>query len=329
IKADVERALRNPGHLLVELASEGGDSVDEARAWVEQERESLQRGLDDIELQRDRLLDLYQSGSVAREKLDKRLSELQQQEDGINERLRELRDEEPEDAPQVDGDMLERLRERLDEGLSPEEWREVIGLLVSVRIETETLESGRKRAKCLIEYKVPNTNCVVAEGTGTGSLRLRAASPNAVRDQPITPETSVIAPARLNHAPRCWSVLPNADPDKRRSGRPVWQSASAETLVTQRAWAGLSATPPLTPSLNNLFLAHRLRRRFLRSAFGNISSHRSLASDGSSSTSFTTGISGSGSRPARSSSFVMAMSAASDTRSCHGVFGVLRVFIAK
>ena len=76
--------------------------------------------------------------------------------------------------PIVDLNLRERLMARLEAGLSDEDRREIVQLLVrAITIHTEELEDGRRRARVVIEYRFDAT-CVVPEQTRTGSSNLQA-----------------------------------------------------------------------------------------------------------------------------------------------------------
>ena len=55
-------------------------------------------------------------------------------------------------------DLLERMHQRLDEGLSEEQWHEILRLLVTrITVHTTVDETGEKRVKAQVVYRFPGS----------------------------------------------------------------------------------------------------------------------------------------------------------------------------
>ena len=94
-------------------------------------------------------------------------------------RLDELQPVEKPDPVEVQPDVLEDLRRRLDAGLTDRERQQVVQLLVKkIVIYTDLLEDGKTRARAAVHYRFPE--CVVPTGTGRGTW------PPRPRDVPVT-----------------------------------------------------------------------------------------------------------------------------------------------
>jgi site-specific DNA recombinase len=163
IWADIEAFLRNPGELLARLEREA--EADTAEVAMREQRTTLRTALADNAHQRDRLLDLAQSGLLEKEELSERLSDLMSAKKSLSERLRALEPaKEAPNGPEV-AQTLSRLQRRLDEGLTDEERAEIVRLLVGrIVIHTETGPGGKKRARAVVEYRFPAQGqlCVVS-----------------------------------------------------------------------------------------------------------------------------------------------------------------------
>jgi hypothetical protein len=178
--ADIEAFLRSPGDLLHELEAEEENGSAEAAA--REQRDTLRSALEDNAGQRNRVLDLAQSGFLEKDELKTRLADLSGHRTALEERLRAL--ERATDAP-LDPEglvTLARLHERLDAGLTDEERAEIVRLLVRrIVIHTEVGEDGEKRARAVVEYRFPKPTegdvTVVSSSTVTGSSRLHTGTP--------------------------------------------------------------------------------------------------------------------------------------------------------
>jgi site-specific DNA recombinase len=185
IWADIEDFLRNPGRLLARLEQEA--ETDAAEVEMREQRTTLRTALADNAHQRDRLLDLAQSGLLEKEELSERLSDLMSAKKALSERLRALEPaEEAPRGPEV-AQTLSRLQRRLDEGLTDEERAEIVRLLVGrIVIHTEVDPDGKKRARAVVEYRFPAPEpvCVVSTNKATGSWRPPECMPPGRRTSP-------------------------------------------------------------------------------------------------------------------------------------------------
>ena len=165
--ADVERFLRHPGDLLIELRHEMEAEVDTHVAIAEAERVTLQAALNSVNGKKGRLIDLYADGPVSRGELDRRISKLDGEREAIEGRLTALLNSSAPPPEPIDRDLQAELLLRLEHGLTPAERQEVASYLVrDIRIETTIAEDGTKHARVVISYNFP----VVEEtDTDTGS----------------------------------------------------------------------------------------------------------------------------------------------------------------
>ena len=165
VKEDIEAFLRNPGDLLEELAAELEHELESEEALGEAEQETLRAAMDQVDARRNRLLDLYLNGPFGRDELDRRMAEIEGERTAIQRRLDDLGP--APTAEPFDPDLLPELKRRLDDGLSDEQWHEIVSLLVRrIVIHTTPLDDGKKQAKAVIEYAFDS---VVENVTGRGS----------------------------------------------------------------------------------------------------------------------------------------------------------------
>jgi site-specific DNA recombinase len=160
---DVERFLRNPGDLLADLEAEATDEA--GGAITEADRITLAAALRDVELQRQRVLDLQVRGRMTDTEADAHLDRIAVDRAEIEKRIEALQPEEEELSPAVPPDILERLSQGID-GLTDEQKQEIVRLLVRIVIDTEVPDIGKKRATVRIEYRFPR---VVATRKGKDS----------------------------------------------------------------------------------------------------------------------------------------------------------------
>ncbi len=167
IRQDIERLLRNPGELICELETELARERETAQAIGDAEQVALEAALAEVLGRKDRLLDLYLDSKFDRCELDRRMGELEERERNIRERLDGLERPLIVKAEPVDADLLFELQRRLDVGLTEEQWRQIVSLLVQrIRINTTVGDDGHKEAKAVVEYRFDS---VVEPGMGRGS----------------------------------------------------------------------------------------------------------------------------------------------------------------
>ena len=167
---DVTRWLENPGEIVEEL-KDGRD--DRADAVAAAERQVIEERLSALPHERDRMLEAYRRDLISVDDLGKQLEAIAEDEHLLHERLATLDSRDlAENQNVLEEDLVEEIRCRVREGLSPELWREVLALLVSrIDVSTEVIDARTKKASITIRYRFPG---VVNHHPGTGSSRRRA-----------------------------------------------------------------------------------------------------------------------------------------------------------
>jgi len=163
---DIERFLRDPGDVLLELQQEAAGNP--ARDRLIEERTRLEAALAERRDERERLLDLYQHGDIVRPEFERRAEDLRKVATKIEDRLAVLvHDDDDQEDQHLGSDLLAELRRRLDESLSPEQNQEIVRLLVrDITIHTGSDSARTQRA--VIRYRF---NSAVVTCTDTGSSR--------------------------------------------------------------------------------------------------------------------------------------------------------------
>ena len=165
--SDIQRWVRNPGDdMLADLEAE--ISREGVKAVAEAEHLTLSTALDDLDAQRQRVIDLQIRGRLSDEELDSHLDRIGADRAELERRIAALEPAtEDEKEPEVTPDLLEELSRRLDEGLRDEERQEIVRLLVRrIVINTEPLDGRKRRATAIVEYRFPS---VVSTCNGRGS----------------------------------------------------------------------------------------------------------------------------------------------------------------
>jgi site-specific DNA recombinase len=142
---DVEQFLRNPGEVIEglrqKIAARATDRVPEF------DRRSLEIALETKAEERARVLGLFRKRRIDEAALDAQLDEIDAEEQSLRDRLNTTQPVEPaqelEALENVEA-LLERLRAKLDEGVSWELKRQLIEVLVD-GITVGTIEAGTKR----------------------------------------------------------------------------------------------------------------------------------------------------------------------------------------
>lgn len=149
--SDIERFLRDPGDVLVEMQREAAGHPAGERQL--EERERLEVALDERRSQRERLLDLYQHGDIGRPEFKQRAEHLREATGRIEERLAALAGQADEQDEPPDSNLLAKLRRRLDESLTAEQRQEIVRLLVrDITIHTDESDLTR-RQRAVIRYR--------------------------------------------------------------------------------------------------------------------------------------------------------------------------------
>ena len=166
---DIERFLRDPGDILEELAQER--EMEAGAAIAEAERVTLERALASLAQRRKKAIDLNTRDRISDAELEELLAEIANEQDGVEQRLDEVKESASEHQKPLEPDLLRELRSRLDDGLDDTQKQEVVRLLVK-RITVHTaVEPEGKVVRVLIEYRFP---AVVNDFTDMGSWRLLA-----------------------------------------------------------------------------------------------------------------------------------------------------------
>jgi site-specific DNA recombinase len=162
---DIQRFLCNPGDILEELERER--EMDQGVVIAEAEMVTLETAMAELAQRKKKAIDLNLRNRISDEELDELLVEIYREQEGMEQRLRELQASLSESPEPLNVDLLSELRRRrLDEGLSERERQEIVQLLVKrITVYTEIIPEGKK-AKVLIQYRFPG---VVTVSTGRGS----------------------------------------------------------------------------------------------------------------------------------------------------------------
>jgi transcriptional regulator with XRE-family HTH domain len=162
---DIQRFLRDPGDILEELERER--NMDQGVIVAEAEIVTLETALAGLAQRKKKAIDLNLRNRISDEELDELLLEIYREQEGVEQRLRELQESLSESPEPLNVDLLSELRRRLDEGLNERERQEIVQLLVKrITVYTEISPEGKK-AKVLIQYRFPG---VVNVSTGTPAL---------------------------------------------------------------------------------------------------------------------------------------------------------------
>ena len=165
---DVERYLRHPGDLLDELDAD--HELDTAATVRERELHAIEAALAELDEQRRRAQNLAVRGAMRDDELDAELARIAGDRAAVEPHRATLAPPPVVDEP-MDGDLLDRLRRRLDEGLSDEERHEIVRLLVGrITIATVINDDGTKDATATLSFRFPGT---LETRTGMGSSRRR------------------------------------------------------------------------------------------------------------------------------------------------------------
>jgi site-specific DNA recombinase len=151
---DIERFLRNPGEvaeiLRQKIAARTRDRSPEF------DRRSLELALGSKGEERTRVLGLYRKGRIDEASLDSQLDEIDTEEKSLRARLHMASRNEPAQdvtaLASLDA-LLDRLRKKLDEGVSWEQKRQLVEVMVD-GITVDTIESGTRREAIInVRYK--------------------------------------------------------------------------------------------------------------------------------------------------------------------------------
>lgn len=167
--ADIEAWLRDPGPIVEKLRAEA--NADPATALLDAERITLEAALSEQALERDRVRHAFRKGRYSPQEFDEVMDEIDETTKGLETRLAGLQPVSELENEAVSEDVLERIGDNLDQGLSAEERQEVVRLLVRrITVYTEILPSGKKKSRAVVEYRFPQPDSdVVSTPNGRGS----------------------------------------------------------------------------------------------------------------------------------------------------------------
>jgi len=166
---DIEHFLRNPGQLLAELENELKGAS--AQAIAEAEANTYRNELAHLDEKRQRIIDAYVQNVITVEELKPRLDELDEQRREVAGRLLTLETAE-ENAAALTPDLLNEIRQRLDDSLTDQQKQEIARLLVErIVVNTDVHEDRKKTARLTIYYRFADCSDT---STGTGSSRTTA-----------------------------------------------------------------------------------------------------------------------------------------------------------
>ena len=152
--SDVYRFLSEPEDLVDELLAESSDV--HSQAVAEAERDSLLDARHAAQLRRKRAIDLYTRGKLSDTEFDEVAAEVDQELTALDERLQDLEPGEDALDDAVSEDVLTEFRDRLAGGLSDDQRREIVRLLVRrITICTTLPDDGPKQVQVVIDYRFP------------------------------------------------------------------------------------------------------------------------------------------------------------------------------
>ena len=116
---------------------------------------TLESAVVDLARRRKKAIDLNTRDRIFDSELDELLTEINQEQQGVQKRLDELQNARVDVQEPLNPNLLEEVRRRLDDGLDDPQRQEVVKLLVKrITVHTEVGPEGKK-AKVLIEYRFP------------------------------------------------------------------------------------------------------------------------------------------------------------------------------
>ncbi|MPZ50963.1 MAG: hypothetical protein GEU75_16965 [Dehalococcoidia bacterium] len=151
--ADIEEWLRNPGDLARRLNVD--QEREDSRAVEEAERITLTKALASLAERRRQAISLSVRTLITDEELQEQLAEVERDRKGVEARLARLQGQEKIEEAPLDMDILDAIRQRLDEGLDEFQRSEIVKLLVRrILVDTQMDTAGLKTLKILIEYRL-------------------------------------------------------------------------------------------------------------------------------------------------------------------------------
>lgn len=150
---EIENFLRHPGAVIDQLRQR----LDAERSDSKRNRERLGRLEDDLAakgVERDRLLNALPKGRINDEDLDRQMDQMEREEAGIRANIEDLSAglrglADATAQLQSTQALLEKLRDRLEQGIPSEVKRQLVEALVG-NIRINTVEENGKRCACIV-----------------------------------------------------------------------------------------------------------------------------------------------------------------------------------
>jgi site-specific DNA recombinase len=187
---DIERFLRNPGEVLLELKAQSRGHELELRRSVG-EVQGLRQALEAKAGEHDRILGLYRRGRIDDTALDAQLDQIEQEKAQLRGRIRELEAgangaQTAQRRLESTETLLQELAGRLDQPMTWEVKRQLVEFMVAgIRVETKIFD-GVPEAEATISYcfglpsiAVDNRNHVAVDGSGIRSAVVAARRPRS------------------------------------------------------------------------------------------------------------------------------------------------------
>jgi len=155
---DIESFLRNPGEILKKLETEV--EADPVREALTKERARWEKARQEWQARRERLLDLFEAGHRTKAEMEERLTPIVASLAQAVDRLAAIDEQERDLAPiPLSADLIDQIREHLDDGLSDKKRAEIVRLLVRrITVFTDVAADGKKTQRAFVEYLFPRVS---------------------------------------------------------------------------------------------------------------------------------------------------------------------------
>ena len=155
---DIESFLRNPGEILKKLETEV--EADPVREALTKERARWEKARQEWQARRERLLDLFEAGHRTKAEMEERLTPIVASLAQALDRLAAIDEQQRDLAPvPVSADLINQIREHLNDGLSDKKRAEIVRLLVRrITVFTDVAKDGKKTQRVFVEYLFPRVS---------------------------------------------------------------------------------------------------------------------------------------------------------------------------
>lgn len=155
---DIESFLRNPGEILKKLETEV--EADPVREALTKERARWEKARQEWQARRERLLDLFEAGHRTKAEMEERLTPIVAALAQAVDRLAAIDTQERDLEPvPVSADLINQIREHLNDGLSDKKRAEIVRLLVRrITVFTDVSKDGKKTQRAFVEYLFPRVS---------------------------------------------------------------------------------------------------------------------------------------------------------------------------